>query len=82
MNHVHRLCRLAKDLGMPISVEHDEETHRFKVSIDKVVYKKKHLRTNIFGHGFTIQDACYDMLRKAHGGELENWTTNKVVGVI
>ncbi len=82
MSSVHRLCRLANLLERSLSVEHDENNFRFTVTIENVVYKKKHLRMSIDGVGFTIEDACYDYLRKAHGGELENWLTDKVIDVI
>lgn len=82
MSYIHRLCKIAKDLDRPIELQHDPEIHKFLVTINNVVHKEKHLRRNISGTGFTIEDAAYDYIRKALCGELENYTTNKVIKII
>lgn len=82
MSNIHRLCKIAKQLGKSIEAQHDEDSFKYLVSIDKVVYKEIHLRQSIFGVGFTIEDACCDYLRKCHGGDLENCITNAIVSVV
>lgn len=82
MSYIHRLCKIAKDLERPLEIEHDPKTHRFTLSIRNVVYKEKHLRRNIDGVGFTIEDAAYDYIRKSLCGELENYLTNRIITVI
>ena len=80
--YTHEMCRLAEKLDKPLSVRRDENANKFCVSIENVVYKEKHLRRNISGTGFTLEDACYNFFMKAKGGELENYITNKVIDVI
>ena len=81
MSYIHELCRLAAKLERAISVEHDPIKFKYLVKIPNVVQKEKHLRREISGAGFTIEDACYDFIRKTKGLELENWLTDKIVDV-
>lgn len=81
MSYVHEVCHLAKKLERPLSIEHDTKSFKYKVFILNVVSKEKHLWREVFGLGFTIEDAAYDFIRKAKGLELENWLTDKIVDV-
>lgn len=81
-NYTAELIKLAKKLDRPLEIQYADETFKYLVSINNVVYKDQHLRQSIFGIGFTIEDACCDYIRKCRGGELENYITNKIVGVI
>lgn len=81
MSYTNDLINYASKLDKPIQVERSDETHKYKVTIENIVYKQQHLRTNIFGIGFTIEDACYDFIRKCRGAELEDWKTNKKIEI-
>jgi hypothetical protein len=81
-NYTIELIKLAKKLDRPLEVQYADQTYKYLVSINNVVYKDKHLRQSISGIGFTIEDACYDYIRKCRGGELDNYMTNKVIEVI
>ena len=81
-NYTVELIRIAKKLGRPIEIQYADESFKYLVSIQNVVFKDKHLRQSIHGIGFTIEDACYDYIRKCRGGELDNYITNKVIEVI
>ncbi len=82
MNYTNELIKRAMSFGKALSVEYDEKTFRYKVSIEMVVYKEQHLRMSIFGLGFTIDDACYDFIRKCRGQQLENPITNQIMEVV
>jgi hypothetical protein len=82
MSYTNRLIAYAKKLDQVLSVQRSEDTFKYKVDIDKVFYKDNHLRQNIFGIGFTIEDACMDYLRKAHGGQLIHYITDAIVDII
>lgn len=82
MSYTIELLKLAKKLDQCLSVQYDPETFRYKVDLNQVVYKEKHLRQNIFGLGFTIEDACYDYIRKSRGGTLIHYITDKEVDVV
>ena len=81
-NYTIELIKLAKKLDRPLEIKYADETYKYLVSINNVVFKDKHLRQSIHGIGFTIEDACYDYIRKCRGGELDNYMTNKVIEVI
>jgi hypothetical protein len=81
-NYTHELCKLAKRLDRKLELEYSSENHKYSVSINNVVMKEKYLRRNINGIGFTIEDACYDFIRKCRGCELENYMTDKIIEVI
>jgi len=81
-NYTTELIKLAKKLDRPLEVQYADETFKYLVSINNVVFKDKHLRQSIHGIGFTIEDACYDYIRKCRGGELDNYMTNKVIEVV
>lgn len=82
MSYTNRLIKYAMDLESLFCINRDEESGKYLVFINQVVFKDKYLRQNINGLGFTIEDACYDFIMKAHGGHLENYITNKEVSVI
>lgn len=82
MSYTNRLIKYAMKLESLFCINRDDESGKYCVFINQVVFKDKYLRQNINGLGFTIEDACYDFIRKAHGGHLENCITNKEVGVI
>jgi hypothetical protein len=84
MNHTHRLIKKAKELDELLTVNYDEKSFRYKVDVDKVFYKEKgsYLKLELFGVGFTIEDACYDYLRKAHGGLMIHVISDKATEVI
>lgn len=82
MSYTNQLIKLAKQLEQPLSVEHDEVTFRYKVSINMVGFKDNYVRHSIFGLGFTIEDAAYDLIRKARGGKLTHYISEKEVDVI
>ncbi len=81
-NYTVELIKIAKRLDRPLEVQYADQTYKYLVSIQNVVFKDKHLRQSIHGIGFTIEDACYDYMRKCRGGDLENWLTNKSIEVI
>lgn len=81
-NYTVELIKLAKRLDRPLEIQYADATYKYLVSINNVVTKDNHLRQSIHGVGFTIEDACYDFLRKCRGLDLENWKTNKTIEVI
>jgi len=81
MSYTNRLIKYAKQLEALFVVERDAESHRYCVFINLVGYKEKYLRKSINGIGFTIEDACYDLIKKAHGGYLTHYITEKEVEV-
>jgi hypothetical protein len=82
MSYTNELLKFAKKLDQCLSVQYDDVNFKYKVDLNQVVYKDKHLRQNIFGLGFTIEDASYDYIRKARGGVLIHYITDKEVEVI
>lgn len=81
-NYTVELINIAKKLDRPIEIQYANETFKYLVSINNAVFKDQHLRQSIHGIGFTIEDACYDYIRKCRGFQLENYMTNKVIEVI
>ena len=75
MSYTNELIRHAKKLGQSLSVERSDDTNKYLVRIDMVGYKDGYLRQSIFGIGFTIEDACYDFIRKCKGGYLAHYIT-------
>lgn len=82
MSYTNRVIAYAKKLDAMFVVERSDETHRYRVFINLVGYKEKYQAKQIHGHGFTIEDACYDLIRKAHGGKLFHYITDAEVEVI
>jgi hypothetical protein len=83
VKYIQELSKLAERLGCKgINLKYDKEKYLYRINIETVVYKEKHLRQNIYGSGFTVDDACYDFIRKCRGGELENYMTDKIIEVI
>lgn len=82
MSYTNELLKFAKKLDQTLSVQYDDVSFKYKVDLNQVVYKDKHLRQNIQGLGFTIEDACYDYIRKARGGVLIHYITDKEIEVI
>lgn len=81
-SYIHRVCKIAKSLNRPVSIQYDDITYKYLVCIDNVVYKENHLRRNINGIGFTLEDACYSFFMKCKGGELENYMTDLVIKIV
>lgn len=78
------LIKKAKELGgLPI-IDYDEVSFRYKVSIDNVWYREKnsYLKLPLFGQGFSIEDACYDYIRKARGGLMVHVISDKLLEVV
>lgn len=83
MNYVIELITVAKKFSKTVSLERDDKSHKFRVTISAVVYKDKNspLHLPAFGSGFTIEDACYHYIMKAKNGLLINVITNEEVEV-
>lgn len=82
MSYTNRLIKYAKDLEAMLVVQRDAETHRYCVFINLVGYKEQYIRKSINGIGFTIEDACYDLIRKAQGGALTHYITEAEVLIV
>lgn len=82
MSYTNQLIGLARRLEQPLSLERSDESNKYKVTINLVGYKDQYLRQSIFGLGFTIEDACYDYIRKSRGGKLVHYLTDQEVDVI
>lgn len=82
MSSTNRLLSIAKKLDVCLSVQRDEQTFRYKVDLNMVYLKDGHAMRRIDGNGFTIEDACYDYLRKCHGCKLVHAITDIEADVI
>lgn len=82
MHYTNLVISLAKKLGQSLNLEYDEKSFLYKVSIDKVCFKEQYLRKNIFGIGFTIEDASYQFFMRAKGGFLVHMITDQEIEVI
>lgn len=67
MSYTNRLLTAAKKLDVCLSVQRDEISFLYKVDLNLVHLKDGYARRRIYGMGFTIEDACYDFIRKCHG---------------
>ena len=82
MSYTNDLIKFARQLEQPLAVERDDKTNRYKVSVPMVGFKNGYLRQNVFGLGFTIEDACCDFIRKCRGGQIYHYITEQTVDVI
>ena len=82
MEYTTELIGLAEKFKKPLSLYYSKTSFRYTVKIENVVYKSEHIRQNIEGNGYTIEDSCYDFVMKARRGELENYLTNEIVPVV
>ncbi len=84
MIYTHHLIALAKIFDQSLSVDRNSETNKFKVFVNLVAYKPKDapIRQQVCGNGFTIEDACYDYIRKCRGGLMIHSLTDQQIEVI
>lgn len=63
----------------------DDKTFRFTITIKNILHRKqtdKYLKVQIFGVGFTLEDACYHYFMKAKGDFLVHTISNKEIEII
>lgn len=82
MSATQDLIRYAKRFEQPLCVEYNGLKNQYKVYINMVGYKDNYMNKQIFGLGFTIEDACYDFIRLARGGKLIHYITDLKIEVI
>lgn len=82
MSYTHELIEIARRFEQPLSVEYSKERNIYKVYIDKVHLKDGYARTNIWGFGTTIEDACYQFICKARSKELMHFLTDHVEKIL
>ena len=81
MTYLIEMTSIAEQFGKCLSVQYQASKSLFLVKIDNVVHKVEHVRRSLLGQGTTLEDACYDYVRKCHGSDLENYVTNQVVHI-
>lgn len=82
LSYTHELIQKAKELGELLSIDHTG--YQFQVSVRNVFSREKnsYLKRELFGVGFTIDDACYDYIRKARGGLMIHIISDKTIEVV
>jgi hypothetical protein len=81
VSYTTKLIKYAAEFQVPLSVEYSELRFVYKVSIDKVVFKNGYVRHPIHGFGYTIEDACFDYIKQATGGELIHYLTDHTIEI-
>lgn len=82
MSYTNQLIKIAKQFDQVLSVDYDEVKFLYSVFINMVGYKDQHLRQQIKGKGYTIEDASCDFIRLARGGSLIHYITDKEIEVV
>lgn len=74
------LIKYANSFEKDISV--DIENGRFKVYISHIAVKDGYARPRAFGLGTTIEDACYDYIRRHRGLKLVNLVNEQEIEIL
>lgn len=82
MLYVYQMAEIAEYFGEKISLEWNKKTYLFTISINNVFLKDHYLMQKISGNGFTLDDACYDYVRKARCFKLNHALSNKEKDII
>lgn len=82
MCYTNEAVWLAKKFNEAISLERIDSTHNYKVSIARVASKDGYRRLEIFGLGFTVEDACNDFFRRSRGCTLIHAVSDLEVEVV
>ena len=85
MKYVHWICLTAQMLDENLLVAWSEKDFKFTIMIKNVLHRKKsdkYFKNQIFGVGFTIEDACYHYFMKSKGDFLVHTISNKEIEVI
>jgi hypothetical protein len=80
--YTNEVIWLAKKFNEVLSVERIDITHKYKISIKNVMIKDEYRRLEVYGLGFTIEDACNDYLRLCRGYDLAHTTNNVEIEVV
>lgn len=78
---IHDLIKYAKQLDSMLCVDYDKERNLYKIWLHMVGIRDKYLHSKLEAHGFTIEDACCDYLRKARTGTLVHYINDTTLKV-
>lgn len=81
MKYTKELIEKARQLNELITIDYNGQFH---VEIKNVFYREKHTfhKLSLSGSGTTIDDACYDYIRKARGGLMIHVISDKTIEVV
>lgn len=80
MKYTQELSNKAKELNEPISLQ--ISGNYYLVFINNVILYTEDLKQNVNGLGTTLEDACYDFIRKSRGCSLYHLRTEQKTEVL